>query len=211
MNTVDDQLNTLFTIGYATLSKDRFLWLLKINIIEAIADVRSNPYSKLYPEFNHEILKDTLRRHGIKYVFLGKELGAQRKEEECYTNRKVCYDLVYKTESFQEGIRRLTNGLSKMKVALLCAEKDPIDCHRTILICRYIRDKIPHIKHILNNGKLEDHSELEMRLLKLFSLNNMELFRAQKDILEDAYQKQAERIAFSKEEIVSKERKYSSG
>ena len=98
-----------------------------------------------------------------------------------------------------------------MKVALLCAEKDPIDCHRTILICRYIRDKIPHIKHILNNGKLEDHSELEMRLLKLFSLNNMELFRAQKDILEDAYQKQAERIAFSKEEIVSKERKYSSG
>lgn len=182
-----------------------------MNKIEAIADVRSSPYSKLYPEFNHESLRDALRRHGIKYVFLGKELGAQRQEEECYSNGKVSYDLVYKTESFQEGIRRLISGIGKMRVALLCAEKDPLDCHRTILICRYIRTKVPDIKHILNNGKLENHSELEMRLLKAFSLNNLELFRAEKDIVEDAYRKQEEKIAFSREDAVSKERKYSSG
>jgi hypothetical protein len=97
----------------------------------------------------------TLRSHGIKYVFLGKELGARRTEEECYINGKVFYDLVYKTEAFQDGIRRLMNGLSKMRVALLCAEKDPLDCHRAILICRYMRNKIVHIKHILRNGKTE--------------------------------------------------------
>lgn len=200
--------NTLFTLGYADLSIDRFLYLLKEHVVDIIADVRSSPFSRLYPEFNHDNLKNVLRSHGIKYVFLGKELGARRTEEDCYINGKVFYDLVYKTEAFQDGIKRLMNGLGKMRVALLCAEKDPLDCHRAILICRHIRNKGVRIEHILNNGKLENHFELEMRLLKLFGLNNMDIFRNQEDTLEDAYRRQAEKIAFSKEETVPKEGKY---
>jgi uncharacterized protein (DUF488 family) len=208
MDKTTDKCNTLFTVGYADLSTDRLLYLLKEHIIDVIADVRSSPFSRLYPEFNYDNLKNILRSHGLKYVFLGKELGARRTEEECYVNGKVLYDQVYKTEAFQDGIRRLMNGLDKMRVALLCAEKDPLDCHRAILICRYIRDKNIHIKHVINNGKLEDHADLEVRLLNLFRLNNMDIFRTQKDALEDAYRRQAERISFSKEETIPKEGKY---
>jgi uncharacterized protein (DUF488 family) len=211
MDGTADKCNTLFTVGYADLSADRFLYLLKLHMIEVIADVRSSPFSRFNPEFNHDNLKNMLRSHRIKYVFLGKELGARRTEEECYVDGKVSYDLVYRTESFQDGIRRLMTGLGKMRVALLCAEKDPIDCHRAILICRHIRDRVVDIKHMLNNGNLEDHVKLEIRLLNLFGLNNMDIFRTQTDALEDAYRKQAEKIAFSQEETTPKERKYVSG
>lgn len=190
----------LFTIGYSDLSMDSFVNLLKEHMIEAVADVRSSPYSKFYPVFNQGSLKEILKRHRIKYVFMGMELGARRSESECYVNGKVSYDLVFTTKAFQDGVRRLLKGLGLMRIALLCAEKDPLNCHRAILVCRYLRNLITPIEHIMNNGHLENHSELERRLLRLFNLNNIDIFRNEKDILEHAYRKQAERIAFSTEE-----------
>ena len=178
-------------------------------MIETVADVRSLPFSRFYPEFNREGLKHTLRAHGIKYAFLGKGLEARRSEEECYVDGKVSYDLVLKTEAFQSGIERLINGVSKMRVALLCAEKDPLDCHRAVLICRYLKNTIGSINHILSNGRIETHYEAERRLLRHLNLHNLQLFKNEKDVLEDAYRKQAEVIAFSKEEI--KERRVDRG
>jgi len=211
MDSKDRRFNTLYTIGYADLRMDRFIHLLKGRAIEAVADVRSSPFSRYYHEFNRENLSSSLKHNGIKYVYLGRELGARRTEEECYVNERVSYDLVYKTEAFQEGVRRLLSGLGKMSVVLLCAEKDPIDCHRAILICRYVRDYPVSIQHILHSERIESHRELEMRLLRLLGLDNMELFRTQHDILQDAYGRQAGRIAFSRDRIKSKERTYASG
>ena len=199
MSETTSRNHPLFTIGYADLNPDRFVILLKKHMIEAVADVRSSPYSKFYTDFNQDNLKQMLNRQGIKYVFLGKELGAQRTESECYENGKVSYDLVFDTEAFQEGVKRLLKGISQMRIALLCAEKDPLNCHRAILVCRYLRDLVSPIKHIRNNGQLENHSDLERRLLRLFNLNNIELFRSEQDILQHAYRKQAEKIAFEKE------------
>lgn len=201
MDNIGEIRNTLFTIGYADLSTERFIHLLRRYMIQTIADVRSSPFSKHYPEFNLDRLKSTLHINGIRYVFLGKELGARRTEEECYVNGKVSYDLVFETKNFQAGVKRILNGVDKMRVALLCAEKDPLGCHRAMLICRYMRNSTVHMKHILSNGHLEDHYELEMRLLRLF---NMELFRTKADILDDVYRRQAERIAFSKHDTMAK-------
>ena len=206
MDLTADEFNPLFTIGYSELKVSSFVALLKRYMVETVADVRSSPYSKFYPDFNFEGLKQTLKTHGIKYAFLGKELGARRSEEECYVNGKVSYDLVFKTEAFQSGLQRLINGAGRMRVALLCAEKDPLDCHRAILICRYLRNAIGPINHILNDGRIETHYESERRLLRqLNNLDNLELFKNEKEVLDDAYRRQAERIAFSKQE--SKERR----
>jgi uncharacterized protein (DUF488 family) len=201
MGKTAEEFKPLFTIGYSDLKVSGFLSLLKTNMIETVADVRSSPYSRFYPEFNYKGLKQILRAQGIKYAFLGKELGARRSEAECYIDGKVSYDLVFRTEAFRSGVQRLISGASKMRVALLCAEKDPLDCHRTILICRYLKDTIGQINHILNDGRIETHYESERRLLKKLSLDNLELFKSDKDVLEDAYRRQAERIAFSREDI----------
>jgi uncharacterized protein (DUF488 family) len=209
MDKIVDEFKPLFTIGYSDLDISSFLSLLKRHMIETVADVRSSPFSGFYPEFNHEGLKLVLKTHGIKYAFLGKELGARRSEEECYVDGKVSYDLVFKTEAFQGGIQRLVNGVSKMRVVLLCAEKDPLDCHRAILICRYLKNAIGSINHILSNGQIETHRESEKRLLRHLNLHNFELFKDERDVLEDAYRRQAERIAFSREEV--KERRVDRG
>lgn len=211
MDVIAGKSNPLFTIGYSDLNIERFLSLLKKHSIETVVDVRSSPFSKFYPEFNYDNLRQILRTHGVRCAFLGKELGAQRSEEECYVDGKVSYDLVFETEAFQSGIQRLIDGVGRMRVTLLCAEKDPLNCHRAILICRYLRDTIIQINHILNNGSLEGHNELERRLLSLLKLNNAELFKSEKDILVDAYRRQAERISFSKDEIIAKKRKYDNG
>jgi uncharacterized protein (DUF488 family) len=201
MDKIANGFKPLFTIGYSDLNISGFLSLLKRHMIETVADVRSSPFSRFYPEFNHESLKRTLRTHGIKYAFLGKELGARRSEQECYVDGKVSYDLVLRTEAFQNGVQRLLKGVSKMRVVLLCAEKDPLDCHRAILICRYLKNEIGWINHILSNGGIETHYEAEGRLLRRLNLHNFELFKNEREVLEDAYRRQAEMIAFSKEEI----------
>ena len=138
----------------------------------------------------------TGEKNGIKYVFLGEELGARRNEVECYINGKVSFGLVPETPSFKKGINRLLTGIEKMRVSLMCAEKDPINCHRFVLICYHLRTQINEIKHIINDGEIEDNIQTEKRLLSKYKLVNLELFRQNNEILEDAYARQAEKIAY---------------
>jgi len=186
---------TLFTIGYSDLKIDEFISILKKHRIDAIADVRSSPFSKYNPEFNINDLKKSLKNNGIKYVFLGEELGARRSEVECYRYGKVSYGLVPKTQSFKKGIKRLLTGIEEMRVSLMCAEKDPINCHRFVLICLHLRTQIDEIKHIIN-GEIEDNVLTEKRLLSKYKLVNLELFRPDSEILEEAYNRQAEKISY---------------
>jgi uncharacterized protein (DUF488 family) len=190
---------TLFTIGYSNLKIDEFISMLKKHRIEAIADVRSNPFSKYNPDFNINDLRESLKNNGIKYVFLGEELGARRNEVECYRSGKVLYGLVPETLLFKKGINRLLTGIEKMRVSLMCAEKDPINCHRFVLICHHLRTRINEIKHIIN-GEIEENIQTEKRLLSKYKLLNMEIFRTENEILEDAYNRQAEKIAYVDEQ-----------
>jgi len=188
--------NELFTIGYAPHTLDSFLRVLQRHQITALADVRSSPYSQYKPEFNKEKLSDFLKENNIAYVFLGDECGARVEDPACYINGKVDYKLVVETQNFKKGLERIKKGMENFRIVLMCAEKDPITCHRTILICRSLIDGEININHILSNGKVEDHKSSEYRLMKLFKLNHQDLFCSEQQRLDDAYSRQGEEIAY---------------
>lgn len=192
-----DKSNAIFTIGHSNHRIERFLVLLAHNHIDAVADVRSMPHSRFNPQFNQVSLADTLKAAGMYYVFMGEELGARRSEPECYINGKARYDRIAQCPLFRHGLDRLREGTAKMRIALLCAERDPITCHRTILVCRHLRQPDLSISHILYDGQLESHGCLEERLMKMVQVNGKYLIHSHHDAIEYAYELQGERIAYT--------------
>jgi len=137
-----------------------------------------------------------LRRVGVRYAFLGRELGARRDESECYVEGKARYDLIARAPLFLDGLDRVQRGVASFRVALLCAERDPLTCHRTILVCRHLKQDIGPIAHILEDGELESHDDAETRLLTLCKLPAQDLFHTRDELVEQAYEIQGERIAY---------------
>ncbi len=202
---------SVFTIGHSNLELAKFVALLKQHSIQAVADVRSSPYSQYNPQFNREPLQRALQEQGISYVFLGEELGARRSERECYLNGRADYDLISRTPAFKRGIERVLQGAAKMRVALLCAEKDPVDCHRCILVSPHLRRRGLAVFHILMDGTLESHEQTEKRLLHLFAIPERELFRSPEEIVAEAYKLQGEKVAYQEDELVLREEPPSHG
>jgi uncharacterized protein (DUF488 family) len=188
--------NKLFTVGHSTHPLEVFLRLLTMNNISAIADVRSCPYSRMNPQFNQEPLKTQLKMAGIVYAPLGRELGARTDERSCYENGKVQYDRLARTPLFREGLKRLLEGVQTHRVALLCAEKDPITCHRMVLVCHELRHELLDIFHILADGSLEANAEAERRMVEAVSLPEHDLFTSRDETIEEAYRLQGNRIAW---------------
>ena len=155
----------LFSIGHSNHEIDVFISLLQKHRVTAVADVRSHPYSRFLPHFNRASLQEFLTQQGIQYVFLGQELGARPSNQDCYVDGKAVYEKIATTDAFHQGIQRIQNGLKKHRISLMCAEKDPLTCHRAILVCQYLRHLDIPINHILKNGDLEFHEDLEERLL----------------------------------------------
>ena len=187
----------LYTIGHSTRSLSTFLDLLIAHRVSAICDVRSQPYSRRNPQFNRESLRDDLARLNIAYVFLGEELGARSSDPTCYENGKVQYARLATTDTFVRGIERLTKRIRHYQVALLCAEKDPLFCHRAILVCRNLRAHDLSILHILDKEQVETHEASEIRLMKLLGMYHDDLFQRSNELLEKAYELQGQRIAYS--------------
>lgn len=190
--------NSLFTIGHSNLTIEDFITLLHKYAITAVADVRSQPYSRYLPHFNRPALQATLRAAEIHYVFLGRELGARPENPDCYVDGQAQYERIAATPLFAEGLERLRKGLLTSRIAIMCAEKDPLVCHRTILVCRYLRQSGITIDHILADGGLESHWHLEQRLLREHGLHQASFFdrRSPEELLEEAYSRQGKRIAF---------------
>ncbi len=192
---------TVFTIGHSTHSTDGFLRLLQQHGITAIADVRSSPFSRYNPQFNKEVLEHELKVRGIQYVFLGKELGARPDDPLCYKNGLVSFTQVAGTVLFQNGLNRVLDGARKFRIALMCAEKDPLECHRTILVAHALVARGATIIHILSNGQLESYEETLPRLLKLTKVPAEDLFKSHDELVEEAFSRQADRIAFSDDHL----------
>ena len=190
----------IFTIGHSTHSLEHFLGLLKQREIGAVCDVRSMPYSRMNPQFNRETLKDSLRGARIVDGFLGRELGARSQDPGVYADGKVQYDLLAKTDLFRRGIARVMEGIRTYRIALMCAEKDPMDCHRTILVSRHLDEMGIAVVHILADGSLEPHSEVVTRLRDKLGLPESDLFRSPDAVTEDVYLIQGGRIAYEAEE-----------
>ena len=190
----------IFTVGHSTYALEDFASLLKQHGVDVIADVRSVPYSRWQPQFNREDLTEALKARGIAYVFLGKELGARSDDPKCYENGRVQYRSLAETPLFQSGIKRVRDGSRHKRIALMCAEKDPLDCHRTILVARELVVSGLDVTHILENGSLEPHDETLKRLFEQLRLPTQDLFLTADELEDRAYAVQERRIAYVVEE-----------
>lgn len=191
-------MSSVFTIGHSNHSAEKFIELLRIHEISSVADVRSSPYSKFNPQFNRERLKSFLHKHKIYYVFLGKELGARSDNPECYIDNKVQYGLLAKTSLFQSGLDRIIKGYQKHKICLMCSEKDPLDCHRAILVSRELIKRGVKVFHILSNGNIETYEDTAKRLRSIHDLGEPELFSTEEELENKAYKEQENQIAYIK-------------
>ena len=194
----------VFTVGHSTHSIYTFLGLLDLHGISALCDVRSSPYSRFNPQYNKYALSKSLHDHGIKYVFLGKELGARSNDPSCYCDGRVQYRALARTELFRSGIERVRVGAERgYRMALMCAEKDPLDCHRTVLVARNLERDGFSVSHILSDGTLETQDKAAARLIKKLNLNHDDLFLSAQDVADKAFGKQEEKIAYTEDDINS--------
>jgi uncharacterized protein (DUF488 family) len=151
----------IYTIGYGSRSVEGLIALLQRYGIEYLADVRSQPYSKFRPEFTKSALADYVKRAGLSYVFLGDSLGGRPADRSCYVNDKVDYSIVRSKPFYLAGIERLQTAVNKeLKLAIMCSEEKPQDCHRTKLVSRTLTEMGIEVLHIDENGELKTQGEV---------------------------------------------------
>lgn len=192
--------NQLFSIGYATKPIETFIQQLKHYQIDVIADVRSVPFSKVFHDYNQDRLKLHLINSGFKYVYLGEELGPRSKDPTHYDScGQVQFANLMQSELFLTGINRVKTGISKgYKIALMCAEKDPANCHRSTLIAYYLQHQLQlNIPHIQHDGRLEQQNELETRLMTLNEVQP-DMLTDHEESMKIAYQLQLKKTSYIK-------------
>lgn len=192
----------IYTVGHSTHSIQDFVKLLKSRGITAIADVRSAPYSRFQPQFNREALAGSLNESGIAYVFVGDLIGGRSSNDDDYENGRVIYARLKSNDSFENGIQRVILGSEKYKLALMCSEKEPIECHRTLLLGQSLFEQGIPVTHIHGDGTLERHEDAIQRLLKIFKLDEPDLFRSDEEIVAEALLRQEQKVAFTLDDQV---------
>ncbi len=193
----------VFTIGHSNHSWEEFIKLLLRYRIDEVTDVRSSPYSRYAFHFNHDDLRQTLEDIGVNYVFLGGALGGRPADPSCYdANGQVKYDRVAETDAFDDGIRQVMRRADDCRIVLLCTEKEPLECHRTLLVAKALTERDVVVEHILSDGSLESYDAAIERLLSLFKLpKNGDMFRSKADTINDALMLQAKKVAYTAEKL----------
>lgn len=185
----------IWTIGHSNHSAVRFIDLLRGAGIDCVADVRSTPFSRRNPQFSQKALAASLKDAGIEYWFLGDALGARPKDPDCWQDGKVSYARIAASAAFQKAIHALIGEGHAKRIALMCAEKEPLDCHRTILVGRALAQRDTELAHIHADGRVEPHAALEERLLHL-AKEKVDLLSSRDAALAQAYDRQAKRMAY---------------
>lgn len=183
-------MTALYTIGHSNHPLETFLSLLERHAIEAVADVRTYPRSRYNPHFNRETLAEALAERGVRYVFLGAELGGRPADPACYDETgRARYDLIAETAPFRDGMRRLIAEANAGRVAAMCSEKEPLKCHRALLIAHALtteRGVDPNdVGHVHADGTLETHTQAMARL------------QGRQGDLDDAVRRQAAKVAYA--------------
>jgi uncharacterized protein (DUF488 family) len=188
-------LGVIWTIGHSNHSARRFIDLLRGAGIACVADVRSIPFSRRNPHFSQKPLTASLKDAGIEYWFLGEALGARPKEPACYEGGRASYARIAATPAFRQAIDALIDRAGAVNIALMCAEKEPLECHRTILVGRALAERGMELCHIHADGRIEPHAALEERLLRL-AREQVDLLTDRPAALAHAYDRQARRMAY---------------
>jgi uncharacterized protein (DUF488 family) len=172
--------------------------LLEQHDITAIADVRSTPYSRRNRQFNSKGLAAALEAKGIAYVSLGKELGARSEDPSCYEGGRVQYRRLMQTDLFNQGIERVLAGTQRFSIALMCAEKEPLDCHRTLLVSRALEAGGVSIAHILADGNIESNDDTMLRLVRKTGMAKDDLFADRAQLIDAACAIHEQKIAYQR-------------
>jgi uncharacterized protein (DUF488 family) len=149
-------MSSFFTLGHSNHEFSVWLALLREHKIEVVVDTRSSPYSKYVPQFDKELIQRALEQAGVRYLFLGSELGGRPANPDYYDAKgRVLYSRLHDDAHFMAAIARLETGMARYRVALICGEEDPAHCHRRLLIGRVLTESGHTMMHIRGDGRLE--------------------------------------------------------
>ena len=197
----------IYTIGYTSFNAEKFIEQLKLNGITCIIDVRSVPKSGYYTDFNSENLEPLLEKHGIYYRNYASEFGARQDDRRFYPNGYLDFELFADSEQFRKGLKRIANGIKQgQKFCLMCAEKDPYNCHRCILVSRKLRDENYDVLHIVGNGEYLTQEQIDLRLLDNYFPNRGQISffndenLTEEGFLNEAYRRRNVEIGYKIEE-----------
>ena len=197
----------IHTIGYTTFDIDNFIKELKEHKITCLIDVRSYPRSSYYKDFDSDVLEGRLKNEGISYRNYAFEFGARQEDKSLYPNGYLDFEIFSKTDNFKQGVKKLENGIKlNQTFALMCAEKDPYNCHRCIMVSRFLQDYEFEIIHIVGHNQFVTQKEIEARLMNEYYPNRNQLSLFSEDNLSNeecllcAYRKRNKDIGFKIEE-----------
>jgi uncharacterized protein (DUF488 family) len=185
----------LFTVGHSNHPVERFVALLCDAGVTAIADVRSVPFSRRCPWFSAKQLPGHLAPAGIGYVPLGDALGGRPDDPALLRDGVADYHAMAQRAAFRAGLDRVIAGGTRFRVCLMCAEREPLDCHRCLLVARALAERGLRIGHILADGAIEPHHTTEDRLLALAG-QDADLFHSRDQRLAVAYRTRAGTAAY---------------
>lgn len=188
----------VFTIGHSAHHVDYFIGILKKHEVNCLIDVRSQPYSRIAPQFNKDRLSSDIKNHGILYALFDKEFGARHTKPSLLdADNRVDFDKVRASDEFKHGIQRLRKAIDLGDtIALMCSEANPFDCHRFSMISYQLR-KVVKVSHILRDGNLKENANLERELLDKYNKKLDPLFDTEDQQIEKAYRLRGKDIAFS--------------
>jgi uncharacterized protein (DUF488 family) len=170
-------MSSFFTLGHSNHDFETWLALVRLHSIEVVVDTRSSPYSKYVPQFDKELMQRSLEKAGIRYLFLGDELGGRPSNADYYDAKgRVLYSRLCDDARFQAAIARLESGMERYRVALLCGEEDPAHCHRRLLIGRVLTEHGHTMIHIRGDGRLESDEAVAAESGKPLAGNQPALF-----------------------------------
>jgi uncharacterized protein (DUF488 family) len=201
MNAPLRSVRRLFTIGHSNLEMEDLLSALVRHEIKVVCDVRSRPGSFRYPQFNREALEARLVSARIRYEFFGDQLGGRPLDPAYYlANGLVDYAARRTASDFLQAVDRMLAASRQHNTVMMCAEEDPLHCHRFMLICPAVvkRGVVP--VHLRRGATVETHRDAEDRLLQQHGFADVtsdSLFaHGRGSALEDALRMQSEQYAF---------------
>ncbi len=193
-----------YSIGHSNFPADRFVALLHAAGVGAIADVRTTPFSRSCPWFSAKNLKPLLEQNGIAYLPYGVALGGRPQSVELYCDGIADYEAMARQAEFQAGLDRLiadagqghAPGPTPSRLCLMCAEREPLDCHRCLLVARALAARGFTVGHILSDGTVEAHAATERRLLELAGDDGDLFATGQNERIAAAYRRRARAVAY---------------
>ncbi|MGL5649534.1 MAG: DUF488 family protein [Clostridium sp.] len=203
----------IYTIGHSNYSVEKLVEMIKRYGVDTIVDARGTAYSSYNTQYNLNVITENLKKYGITYVYMGKELGAHIGQEELYINEGYMdFKKIAQSKSFRKGIERLKDGVDKgYTICILGAKQNPIECHRFSLVAEELEKEGFEVRNIMHNGEIKSNYELEEELIdRYFDRNDINFYsildgqKNREEYLELALEKINREIGFRLEKLKEK-------